>query len=82
MLPGIDHDQQEQERQRAGELRHFAAALGIGDAHQARVVDGLGEVDLGRAAPTASTGPYLRTCCGPGCHYATPLIIGGESAGG
>ena len=51
MLPGISHDQQEQAGQRNSKLSHLAAALRILHFHQARIVDGLGEINFRRAGP-------------------------------
>src|SRR6266446_3281110 len=74
MLPGVGHHQQEQAGESDAELAHLAAAARIFQLHEARVVDRLGKVDLGRADPERwlrwpAAGSLYRRCC---CHYATP----------
>src|SRR6267143_3717951 len=49
MLPGVGHHQQEQAGESDAELAHLSAAARIFQLHEARVVDRLGKVDLGRA---------------------------------
>src|SRR5579859_1791780 len=74
MLPGVSHDQQEKAAQCDTELSHLAAAPGVFDFYQARIVNRLGEVDLGSSSPARLTPPAadcaLNHCRGR--HYATP----------
>jgi hypothetical protein len=52
MLQRVSHDQQEQATQRQSKLLHLAFAARIFDFHQARVIDGLAEINF-RESPAS-----------------------------
>src|ERR1039457_6706643 len=85
VLPGISKDQQEQASQRGTKWLHLAVAPRIFHLDQTRVVDRLGEVDLGCTCPKRTTPClWIRTancyrCC---CHYAAPMKTRSPSVNG